>query len=298
VAGEVILPPFTRERIGRLAEAALQRAGIAGEFPTRIDAVLEAVGVEEHLDISNLPADLEAKKPARWRRVLGAIVLGERTVFVDRTQPQPRQLFTDAHEATHAMCPWHEATLLLDDESTMFRDVKDIIEAEANYGAGRFIFQGARFHRRALEEQVSMRTPLALAPDYGASMHATLHYYVEEHPDVVALLVAGRYPRYDGTLPIWRSVESPAFLKRHGRIEDRLPKRELSIRDDDRSPLGGIVRQSRTALDPPSTLVGIPDGDGTRVAFVAEAFFNTHCHFVMFVDRKARRLGRRVRLAS
>jgi hypothetical protein len=298
VAGDVILTPFTRERIGRLAEAALQRAGTAGEYPTRIDAVLEAVGVEEQLDIANLPADLEAKKPARWRRVLGAIVFGERTVFVDRTQPQPRRLFTDAHEATHAMCPWHEATLLLDGESTMFRDVKDIIEAEANYGAGRLIFQGPRFHRRALEEQVSMRTPLALAPDYGASMHATLHYYVEEHPDAVALLVAGRYPYWDGTLPIWRSVESPAFLKRHGHIENRLPNRELSIRDDDRSPLGGIVRQSRTAIDPPSTVVGIPDGDGTRVPFVAEAFFNGYCHFVMFVDRKARRLGRRVRLAG
>lgn len=180
----------------------------------------------------------------------------------------------------------------------MFRDVKDIIEAEANYGAGRLIFQGSRFHRRALEEQVSMRTPLALASGYGASMHATLHYYVEEHPDAVALLVAGRYPHCDGTLPIWRSVESPAFRKRHGRIKDRLPNRELSIRDDDRSPLGGIVRQSRTAIDPPSTFVGIPDGDRTRVPFVAEAFFNGYCHFVMFVDRKARRLGRRVRLAG
>jgi hypothetical protein len=132
----LIFPPFTRERIGRLAEAALHRAGTAGEYPARIDSVLEAVGVKEHLDISNLPADLAAKKPARWRLVLGAILLEERTVFVDPTQPQPRQVFTDAHEATHAMCPWHEATLLLDDESTMFRDIKDIVEAEANYGAG------------------------------------------------------------------------------------------------------------------------------------------------------------------
>ena len=42
-----------------------------------------------------------------------------------------------------------------------------------------------------------MRTPVALAPGDGASMHATLHDYVEEHPDAVALLVAGRHPNCD-----------------------------------------------------------------------------------------------------
>ena len=134
--------------------------------------MLEAVGVEEQLDISNLPADLEAKKPARWRRILGAIVFGERTVFVDRTQPQPRQLFTDAHEATHAMCPWHEATLLLDGESTMFRDVKDIIEAEANYGAGRLISCssprcGSRPRRSASRSETAQRVAIWLKHHVG-----------------------------------------------------------------------------------------------------------------------------------
>jgi hypothetical protein len=296
VAGEQPLSPFTRQRIARLAEAALRDAGVLGVHPTPIAAVLAQLGVREQVDISQLPAELEARKPAGWKRVLGALWFKDRTVFVDRSQPEPRQLFTDAHEATHVMCPWHEATLKLDNEDTLFRQVKIQVETEAGFGAGQLIFQGGRFHRRALHEQVSMRTPLALAGDYGASRHATLHHYTEEHPDAVALLIAGRYPYLDQTLPIWRSVESRAFRARFGAVEQLLPRQQLSIAED--AVLGEILLASRTALDPPSKVIGVPDRDGKKVAFVAEAFFNQHCHFVMLIERRARLLGRRVRLAG
>lgn len=296
MAGEQPLSPFTRQRIARLAEAALRDAGVVGEYPTPIAAVLEQLGVREQLDISRLPAELEARKPARWKRVLGALWFKERTVFVDRSQPEPRQLFTDAHEATHVMCDWHEATLKLDNEDTLFRDARVQVEQEGNFGAAQLIFQGGRFHRRALEEQVSMRTPLALAGDYGASRHATLHHYSEDHPDAVALLVAGRYPHFDQTLPIWRSVESQPFRQRFGPLVRLLPGEQLSIAED--ALLAEIITASRTALDPPSKLIAVPDRDGTNVPFVAEAFFNQHCQFVMLIERRARLLGRRVRLAS
>jgi hypothetical protein len=296
VAAEQPLSPFTRQRIARLAEAALHEAGVVGEYPTPIAAVLQQLGVRERLDISRLPAELEARKPAGWKRVLGAVLLKERTVFVDRSQPEPRQLFTDAHEATHVMCDWHEATLLLDNEETLFREAKIQVELEAGFGAAQLIFQGGRFHRRALHEQVSMRTPLALAGDYGASRHATLHHYAEDHPDAVALLVSGRYPYCDQTLPIWRSVESQAFRQRFGPVRQLLPGQQLSVAED--ALLGEILIASRTALDPPSKVIGVPDRDGRKVPFVAEAFFNQHCHFVMLIERRARLLGRRVRLAG
>jgi hypothetical protein len=218
--------------------------------------------------------------------------------FIDGAEPDVRQQFTDGHEAMHAMCPWHEAVLRLDNEDTLFRQLHSGVEAEANFGSGYLIFQGGRFHRRALRDQVSIRTPLALARPYGASRHATLHYYVEEHPDPVALLVAGQYPYANGTLPIWRSIESASFLKRFGGLRDSLPGAVLSILEGDQAPLAGIVRESQTSTDPPSTAVSIPDGDGRKVPFVAEAYFNQHCHFVFVADEKARRLGRRLRLAS
>lgn len=130
----------------------------------------------------------------------------------------------------------------------------------------------------------------------GASRHVTLHHYVEDHPDAVALIVAGRYRVAADSLPVWTTVESASFLKRFGRLGDRLPGGHLGVGED--APLAEIVERSRTELDPPTREVGIPDRDGTRRPFVAEAFFNGSCHFVLVIDRKARRLGRRTRLAS
>lgn len=294
------LSPFTRQRIARLAEDVLQLADVVGELPTPMDAVHKAAGVREVLDMSHLPKEVEAKRPRWWKRIIGAMWFEERTIFIDRTEPEPRQVFSDAHEASHAMCPWHEPTLRLrlDNENTIDGRTDDPIEIEAGYGAGHLIFQGGRFHHRALAEQVSIRTPLALAHEYGASRHATLHYYVDEHPDAVALLVAGRYPYADGTLPIWRSVESQEFLRRFGRFRDHLPGQVLSIVEGDNAPLADIVNASRLSVDPPSKEVRLMDTGGARRVFVAEAFFNGRCNLIFVADRKARRLGRRVRLAS
>jgi hypothetical protein len=232
------------------------------------------------------------------KRILGAYWYDERVVFIDTEQADERVLFTDAHEATHAMCRWHEDVLRLDTEDELFKQLHPGVEAEANFGAGHLIFQGGRFHRVAFEDQVSMRTPLELASRYGASRHAAVHYYVQEHPNAVALLVAGRYPYCDGTLPVWRSVESPDFLRRFGRLRHLLPDGKLSIRDDTGAPLAEIVNAAQSATDPPSKRITIPEIDGTRTKFVAEAFFNGYSNLIFVAEAKSRRLGRRVRFAS
>jgi hypothetical protein len=114
------LPAFTRQRIAGLAETAMQQAGVIGVFPTPMDGVREAVGVTQVIDVSELPPDLAAKKPPAWRRILGAMWFDERIVFIDRSEPGARVHWTDAHEATHAMCAWHEQSLLLDSDETLF----------------------------------------------------------------------------------------------------------------------------------------------------------------------------------
>jgi Zn-dependent peptidase ImmA (M78 family) len=292
------LTPFTREKIARLAEDALRRSQTVGIFPTPIVAVQKSLGVRDRIDMRDLPKALEAKKPRFWSRILGAYWHDERVVFIDREQPEQRQFWTDGHEAAHAMCGWHAEILRLDNEDTLFKRLHPGVEAEANYGAGYLIFQGGRFHREALKDQISMRTPLALCGQYGASRHATLHYYVEHHPYAVALLIAGRYPHADGSIPIWNSVESAEFERRFGRLQDRLPGGKLRIVEGDGAPLAEILRASRTSIDPPSKVVRIPDSDGTHRRFVAEAFFNQRTYFVLVAEEKSTRLGQRVRLAS
>lgn len=290
------LGPYSQQRVARVAEGLLQSAGVVGELPTPLEPVRRAAGIQEVLDISDLPKEMAAKKPPRWKRILGAMMFSERVTFIDRSEQLSRVNFTDAHETIHAACPWHEPILRLDNEDTLEGRVKETLELEANFGAARVIFQGNRFYRRTLEHQVSIATPLAVADEYGASSHATLHYYAEGHPDAVALIVAGRYPYADGSVPIWRIVKSEPFDLRFGNaLRQLVPEGRMQLRDSD-SAFGDICLRSRSCLAPPSKKITFSDHDGREHTFLAEAFFNQRCQFVMVVENRARRLGRRARL--
>jgi hypothetical protein len=120
-----------------------------------------------------------------------------------------------------------------------------------------------------------------------------MHYYAQEHPDAVALLVAGLIPRMDGSVPIWHSVESAAFLERFGCFKDKLPSGQLLVGDGPRSPFARIISESRLAVDPPTGSIRIRDRSGRMRQFVSEAFYNQHCQFVFVAERRATRLGRR-----
>jgi hypothetical protein len=134
-----------------------------------------------------------------------------------------------AHEIGRKIIPWHEAAFRLDDEERLLGMARDQLEDEAYLAGGHLIFQGQRFHERALGYKISIATPIALADDYGASLHATIRYYVLHHPDNLALLVAGRYVGSAGSLPIWRSIESASFSARFGSLADRMPRGRLLI---------------------------------------------------------------------
>lgn len=288
------LGPHSKERIAGISEALLRRAEVIDVLPTPMAAVHEAAGIQERLDISKLPADLEAKKPPKWKRILGALAFRERVVFVDRSDHPSRVVFTEAHEAIHAACPWHEPVLRLDNEETLDGSIRETVEAEANFGAANLIFQGNRFFRRSLMDQVAIATPLARSDEYGASAHATLHYYAQGHPDAVALMVTGRYRSgVDGTVPIWKTVESAPFELRFGKLDSRFPGSRLSLRG---GPIGEICVEAAKSAGTTSAKVAIHDRAGVSHKFVAEAYFNQHCYFVLVTERRARTLGRRARL--
>lgn len=295
----VQVQPYARDRIARVAEAALIKAGAAGVFPTPIEAVQRAVGVDQRLDISTLPADLSAKKPAVMKRILGAFVPAEKTIFVDGSQRGTRVLFTDAHETMHAACLWHEPTLRLDSANELFNAARLAeVEAEANFGAAALIFQNGRFHRRALEDQVSLSVPIALSGAYGASMHAAIRYYVEEHPDRVALLITGVRESAVGTIPVWHSIESRSFAARYGPLVQQTAPAGVSLREGADAPFAEIIDsacRSSTVHGSSMTLMDL-GRKGRRCH--AEAFSNGRNHFVMVSERSARILGRRTTVVS
>jgi hypothetical protein len=268
---------FTLRRLERIADAALREAGVLGVLPTPLDAIAAVAGVRSRAPMPELPEGIRTP----GRRLLGALWFEERALFVDDTQAPARRRFTEAHELVHALCPWHGAALREDTEDELFRATRAALEIEANAGAGMLIFQRADFAARAAEGPCSIRTGLALAARYGASRHAALHHYVATHPSPLALVVAGRYPRRDGSLPVWRGVESPAFAARFGPAAPRL---HAGL-----APGGGLrelAEAARTTSDPPSARICLP---GLPGAFRAEAWDNRHAVLLALAPAAARR---------
>jgi len=274
---------------------ALQRADALGVVPTPLDDLAEVIGVEAVIDIGELPEELVAKKPSALKKLLGAYWFRAETAFVDFTQSRGRARFIQAHELGHRIVPWHEVAYL-DDEHRLFRETEDLFELEANLAGAHLLFQGEVFFQQALEYENTLKTPIMLANPFDASLHATIRYYVEHHPDPLAVLVAGRFKRADGTVPIFLALESPSFHEELGAIAGRFPTRSLPL--NNAHTLGPLLVEAHDALDPPSKEVKIRDLGNQHRRFVAEAFFNQHCYFVMLTPAKRLRLGRRIRVAS
>jgi hypothetical protein len=175
---------------------------------------------------------------------------------------------------------------------------RDQLEREAYLAGSHLIFQGEHFWRRALDYQVSIGTPIVLAPEYGASLHAAIRYYVLHHPDPVSVLVAGRYQNRAGSVPVWESVDSPSFVAKFGMLADRMAG-QLMIGGGDGQPLGDIAMKAMSGTAVAAKDVIIPDINGERCPFIAEAFYNYFNLFVMVTEKKAAaRFARHVRVAA
>jgi hypothetical protein len=254
------LSPFTKARVERECDAALRRAGVVGVLPTPLEAVQAAAGIRTRVPIARVDSAAAIDEGLR-ARLLGALWFEERALFIDESQSPPRRRFTEAHEIVHALCPWHAGALRLDTADELFGRITRGIEAEANYGASRLIFQGAAFAAQAADAEPSLRTAFALAGAFGASRHAAAHEYTETHERPLALLVAGRWPTREGRLPVWRSVESPSFTARYGPVRPA----ELDAR---RLPLD----EARRTSEPIACEVA---------GLSAELVNNRHCHLVL-----------------
>jgi hypothetical protein len=261
------LPPFTTATLERIAGAALRDAGVLGVLPTPLEALHPVARIRA---VESMPA-LPERVRTPGRGLLGALWFEERTIFLEQ-QSAARRRFTEAHELMHALCPWHEAVLREDTQDELFKPTVARIEAEANAGAAMLLFQGRHFAERLAAERPSISAPLALAREYGASAHAALHQYVVSHAAALAMLVVGRFPRRDGSLPVWRSVESPRWRERFDSAAALL-QRGL----DPASPLRELVESARRTSDP--AVARLP-WTGAR-GMLAHAHYNRHAFLVL-----------------
>jgi hypothetical protein len=265
---------FARAKVAALCAGVIRRAGVEGVVPTPLDAVRHAVGVRDYVNV-----------PLKGhQRVLGAVWFEERMLFVDTRQSVGRRRFTEAHELTHLLCPWHEAAFRFDTSAELFGSLVHGLEAEANLGASQLVFQGDLFSGMANAHERSLATPFALAAQFAASRQAAAHHYVQGHRDAMAVAIAGRWAGRDGRLPIWRTVESPSFLRCFGRLAACVPGGGFAVRDGPGCPFAPAIEAARCSSAPVADRVSLRDRGGRARGFHIEVFNNRHCHLVFVAE--------------
>jgi hypothetical protein len=195
-----------------------------------------------------------------------------RRIFIDERQPKPKHRWIEAHEITHSYVPWHAEFLLGDDELTLNPECHEIIEAEANFGAGNLLFLGRRFAREARDMPDGFDAIKNLKTRYGNTLTSTFWRFVEDRtPDRTVFGLISRHPRHSfiGTADegedVHHFIGSKAFRERFSRTSA--------------SDIYAIVGRLATWKKAGPVFKGVEvlfDDNGQAKEFVFEGFCNSY----------------------
>ncbi len=151
-------------------------------------------------------------------RLLAFWVPDESRIMLDTDVPERKHRWIEAHEITHSFTPWHKQFLLGDNVHTLDPACHAVLEAEANYGAGRLLFLDDRFSGEARDLELTFVSIKSLSKRYGNSILSTFWRTVEDRdPSEPVFGMVSAHPRYpeigkhNGPHP-WRYfVRSAAF---------------------------------------------------------------------------------------
>lgn len=286
--------------IRQIARGALLAADAMGRVPTPLEDVGEALRLntpQALFDLADAPPGILAAARRLAGKLLGALDVRERTIYLDRSQHPARQRFNHGHELGHDALPWHRAAYFGDDHHTLNPDTADLLEAEASVFSAETLFQVDRFTEEANGFRLGLEVPLGLAKRWDVSRHAAMRRYVETSPRTCALLLIGRYPvAVEGgrAVRVLASFESVSFRRRFGIASQRMPavldENRYGLAVDAIAALSGELKQpvaaGRLALD---------GSLGAEAVFEYEVTSNTYSAFVLVFERPRIQSLRRMR---
>jgi len=127
---------------------------------------------------------------------LSALFIPDRKrIYIDAKVPDLKKRWYESHEIAHSLIPWHTDYMLGDDRSTLSPACHQVIEAEANYGAGRLIFPNAAFTEARRGSDLSLKSVRSVAKTFGNTITSTLWRWVEQS-EIVAFAVVGTHPHH------------------------------------------------------------------------------------------------------
>jgi IrrE N-terminal-like domain len=281
--------------IGKRTDALLRAAGAYGRYPTPVDDIVAARGLEESREFSLDEGVLTAMpKQARdllrraYRGLRGALDRRERVVHIsEQVTHDGQKRFIKLHEVSHDNFPWQQQLVHADNDETLSRSTKVLFEQEANQGAAELLFQRAGFTNDAKSLAIGTAAVVHLANRYGSSLHAAFRRYAETHHEAVQLLRLAARPNSDGSYQRYEQPCSPKWSQRFG---TPLYPRQLNPMD---YPFLAVIDH---ALGEAPLL----DRDGLRVNVQVEGLNTGYAQFVLMWLKPGRRLLRPigVRLAG
>ena len=194
-------------------------------FRTGDDAVVREIVSKVRIGIKQVIFRPTLLWEAITKMKLSALWLpDQRRILIDANAPELKHRWYEGHEVIHGLLLWHSQFLLGDTTKELNPLCAEIIEAEANYGAGQLLFLQGRFSEQAKDMPMCLATIKSIAKQFGNTITSTLWRYVEEVCDespVVALVSA--HPHYvhdskDSSEPCRRCIESPKFKEQFGHL--------------------------------------------------------------------------------
>jgi uncharacterized protein DUF955 len=194
----------------------------------------------------------------------------KKRIMLDETLPEKKHRWSEAHEVTHSLLPWHDDVMYGDDDLTLTQACREQIETEANFGAGRLLFLRDRFTDKARALSLSIASVHSLHWDFGNTLSSTLWRFVEtvgmDRP-VVGLITChphrSRRPvDFDPGSPCRHFIQSHAFASRFGAITESEMFRTISSYCG--AQIGGPLGSKELVLT---------DDNGDEHLFAFETFF-------------------------
>lgn len=143
----------------------------------------------------------------------------QRRILIDDIQPVLKHRWNEAHEIGHSLLPWHEGTMLGDDQLTLLPSCHQQIEAEANYAAGRLLFLQEQFEQQATDYNPSIESVKSLKPIFGNTYTTTFWRCIETWG--VQVPIVGLITNQPSNGSCEHLIPSEAFSAQFSRITER-----------------------------------------------------------------------------
>jgi IrrE N-terminal-like domain len=192
-----------------------------------------------------------------------------RRILIDADQPKLKHRWNEAHEIGHSVIPWHKATMLGDDKTSLSQACYEHTEAEANYAAGRLLFLRDRFIEEVNDLSPTIISIKEVKRTYGNTLTSTFWRLIESREDTIFGAISCHpkllSPQFDSTNPLRYFIRSRTFAQQFSLISESEVWSHMQTYCT--RARGGPLGQAEIVL---------LDDNGQRHLFSLETFFNSH----------------------